>query len=246
MARKLAISRSRTSRSASSRRCAASTLDGRARRVHLGGRPERAAARPRSCASSRASSPRAPASVLLDGRALHGPGGDRGFVFQNDSLLPWRTVLANALIGPRGRGPGRPGRAAAHAGAAQAGRARRLRALLSAPAVRRHAPARQSRPRARDRSRNPADGRAVLVARRADPRDHADRAAAHLGGGPQDRAVRHPPDRRGGVPVRPRAGVCAPARTAAGERRDRAAAAARAGDQAHAANSCAMSITSGG
>ncbi|HVY59651.1 MAG TPA: ABC transporter ATP-binding protein [Xanthobacteraceae bacterium] len=38
--------------------------------------------------------------VLLDGRRVRGPGGDRGFVFQNDSLLPWRTVLANALIGP--------------------------------------------------------------------------------------------------------------------------------------------------
>ena len=37
--------------------------------------------------------------VLLDGRALRGPGGDRGFVFQNDNLLPWRTVYANAVIG---------------------------------------------------------------------------------------------------------------------------------------------------
>ena len=27
------------------------------------------------------------------------PGGDRGFVFQSDSLLPWRTVFANAIIG---------------------------------------------------------------------------------------------------------------------------------------------------
>jgi NitT/TauT family transport system ATP-binding protein len=38
--------------------------------------------------------------VLLDGRAVRAPGGDRGFVFQNDNLLPWRTVLANAMIGP--------------------------------------------------------------------------------------------------------------------------------------------------
>jgi NitT/TauT family transport system ATP-binding protein len=37
--------------------------------------------------------------VLLDGRALRGPGGDRGFVFQNDNLLPWRTVYSNAIIG---------------------------------------------------------------------------------------------------------------------------------------------------
>jgi len=37
--------------------------------------------------------------VTLDGRIVREPGGDRGFVFQNDSLLPWRTVLANAMIG---------------------------------------------------------------------------------------------------------------------------------------------------
>jgi NitT/TauT family transport system ATP-binding protein len=39
-------------------------------------------------------------TILLDGQPLSGPGGNRGFVFQNDSLLPWRTVLGNALIGP--------------------------------------------------------------------------------------------------------------------------------------------------
>jgi NitT/TauT family transport system ATP-binding protein len=37
--------------------------------------------------------------VRLDGRPVRKPGGDRGFVFQNDSLLPWRTVFANAIIG---------------------------------------------------------------------------------------------------------------------------------------------------
>jgi NitT/TauT family transport system ATP-binding protein len=37
--------------------------------------------------------------VVLDGRVVRAPGGDRGFVFQNDNLLPWRTVFANAIIG---------------------------------------------------------------------------------------------------------------------------------------------------
>jgi NitT/TauT family transport system ATP-binding protein len=37
--------------------------------------------------------------VQLDGRVVRAPGSDRGFVFQNDSLLPWRTVFANAIIG---------------------------------------------------------------------------------------------------------------------------------------------------
>jgi NitT/TauT family transport system ATP-binding protein len=44
--------------------------------------------------------PASTGEVLLDGREVRGPGGDRGFVFQSDNLLPWRTVLANALIGP--------------------------------------------------------------------------------------------------------------------------------------------------
>jgi len=39
-------------------------------------------------------------SITIDGQRLSGPGSNRGFVFQNDSLLPWRTVLSNAMIGP--------------------------------------------------------------------------------------------------------------------------------------------------
>jgi NitT/TauT family transport system ATP-binding protein len=37
--------------------------------------------------------------VSIDGRIVSSPGTDRGFVFQNDSLLPWRTVFTNAMIG---------------------------------------------------------------------------------------------------------------------------------------------------
>jgi NitT/TauT family transport system ATP-binding protein len=37
--------------------------------------------------------------VSLDGRIVREPSTDRGFVFQNDSLLPWRTVFTNAIIG---------------------------------------------------------------------------------------------------------------------------------------------------
>ena len=43
--------------------------------------------------------PASSGEVELDGRAVRGPGGDRGFVFQTDNLLPWRTVFANAIIG---------------------------------------------------------------------------------------------------------------------------------------------------
>jgi len=43
--------------------------------------------------------PASSGKVELDGRAVTGSGGDRGFVFQTDNLLPWRTVFANAIIG---------------------------------------------------------------------------------------------------------------------------------------------------
>ena len=43
--------------------------------------------------------PASSGEVTLDGRAVRGPGGDRGFVFQSDNLLPWRTVFANAIVG---------------------------------------------------------------------------------------------------------------------------------------------------
>lgn len=37
--------------------------------------------------------------LLLDGRELTKPGSDRGFVFQQDTLFPWRTILRNVALG---------------------------------------------------------------------------------------------------------------------------------------------------
>jgi NitT/TauT family transport system ATP-binding protein len=65
--------------------------------------------------------PSSAGDVLLDGRAVRAPGGDRGFVFQSDNLLPWRTVFANAIIGPE---------VAGRRGAAETERTRKLLRLV--------------------------------------------------------------------------------------------------------------------
>jgi NitT/TauT family transport system ATP-binding protein len=43
-------------------------------------------------------------TISLDGRAISGPGRDRGFVFQSDSLLPWRSVRDNVAFGLKVQG----------------------------------------------------------------------------------------------------------------------------------------------
>ncbi|HET6333800.1 MAG TPA: ABC transporter ATP-binding protein [Polyangiales bacterium] len=42
--------------------------------------------------------------MLLDGKPVHGPGPDRGMVFQGYTLFPWRTVLENVMFGLEMRG----------------------------------------------------------------------------------------------------------------------------------------------
>jgi NitT/TauT family transport system ATP-binding protein len=37
--------------------------------------------------------------VMVDGQVVAGPGPDRAMVFQDSSLLPWRTVLRNVFYG---------------------------------------------------------------------------------------------------------------------------------------------------
>jgi NitT/TauT family transport system ATP-binding protein len=45
--------------------------------------------------------------MLLDGREVHGPGPDRGMVFQGYTLFPWLTVKKNVMFGLERTGRGK-------------------------------------------------------------------------------------------------------------------------------------------
>ena len=123
-------------------------------------------------------------TMTMDGKAISGPGAERGVMFQDYALFPWRPSPAmSASASPRSC------RAWIVAAEREARVARvidlvgleRVRDQVSAPALRRHAPARGARASHRQRAGDPADGRAAGRARCADAHHPAGRAPAHLG-----------------------------------------------------------------
>ncbi len=120
-------------------------------------------------------------SILIEGKPVGAPGPDRGIVFQHFALFPWKTVRANILYGLE------------RMGLAREEREKRAQAFIDlvglsgfedsypVAALRRHEAAHRDRAHARVRSEDPAHGRAVRRARRADPQPDAGGAAAASG-----------------------------------------------------------------
>ena len=119
--------------------------------------------------------------VLVDGRPASKPGRDRAVVFQDASLLPWRTVLANVCYGLECLGIGK---------SEARKRASHLIDMVGLSGFEQHYPYQLSGgmqqrvvscARVGGRPRDSAYGRAIRVARCADPRGHAGGAAAKSG-----------------------------------------------------------------
>ena len=168
-------------------------------------------------------------TVEVHGKPVRGPlPHDIAFVFQENALFPWCTIIENVKLGMVFQGVPKAEQEPRARKALEAVGLEGLHGPLSGAAFRRHAPARGARARAQPGDRHPADGRAVRRARRADPHDPRrgpfGAAVQHR----QDHRVRHPFARRSGVPGRPRRGVLGAARPHQGDHRGRRAASAQA------------------
>ena len=142
-------------------------------------------------------------TVDIFGQPLGALNRQAGYLFQADALFPWKTALENVAIGLETAGTARERSARARAGWLEA---RGLGAfgdryphMLSGGQRKRVGAGASADPRSED----PADGRAVRPARRADAADHGQSAARIVERRPQGGAVRHPRPGGGDRAVRP-------------------------------------------
>ena len=166
--------------------------------------------------------------VLLDGQPVTRPGPDRGMVFQSYTLFPWLTVRQNICFGLREKGVAQAeqDRVAAEyvARVGLRGFEEHYPKMLSGGMQQRTALARALA----------NDPKILLLDEPFGALDNQTRAlmqellARHLGGGPEDRALRHPRHRRGDLHGEPR------------RRDDRAA---RAGSRAMCGSTCRTRAT---
>ena len=139
-------------------------------------------------------------TILCEGRPVRGPGRERGVVFQELAILPWRTVRRNIGHGLEIARVPRAERERTVARLIELTGLTGFEEPLPARAVGRHAPARGRGAHLGGRPRRHPDGRAVRGGRRHDAADAAGGAGAALRGDGQDRVLHHPQRRRGRVP----------------------------------------------
>src|SRR5882672_5324191 len=141
-------------------------------------------------------------TVEVRGQPVRGPlPRDIAFVFQENSLFPWNTVIENVELGMTFQGVSKSARAA---------RAAEALAAVGLKEFALHYPAQLSggmRQRAEPEDADLADGRAVRRPRRADPDDPGRGSFGAARAEPQDHRVRHPQLGRGRVSRRSRGGV---------------------------------------
>ena len=130
--------------------------------------------------------------VLVNGRTVEGPGPDRGMVFQDFALLPWATVRENVAFGLSLRGVNRVEISKRVGHLIEYDWTRWFFGSLPAPVVRRDAATRRPRSCARDRSGDPAAGRAIRVARFADTATFAGGSARPPSCHEENDSPRHP------------------------------------------------------